>query len=134
MPTLLLLAGCVEGEAEPQTPPADPCVALRAQIDLVHASHPCSADSECELAPGILRPGIETRAARPRYGMEGMERTASPCGTAIHRERRTELDALLDQWRLGGCGPVSSAGSTACETTSHGARATCVEGRCAMTM
>lgn len=134
-----LLTGCSGGEVEPiASPPPDPCVALRAELEAVHTRDPCRADSDCELAPGILPPGVVAGAASDpnagRYGLGGIDRSGSPCGTAIHHEGRAALDAILVRFAAEGCGPVSRDGSTACVSTSHGAHAMCRDGVCALAM
>jgi hypothetical protein len=121
---LLVVAGC--SFAEPAAPP-DPCVALRAQIEEVHGRGRCVDASECELAPGIgdARPAREGEMGVPPEALR-------PCGSAVHRDDRAALDALLERWRDAACGPVSAVGSRACTAWSHGAELSCTEGRCVM--
>lgn len=137
----LYLAGsglaCSGPVAEPVSPPAaDPCVTLRAEIDAIRARHACSADSDCELARGILPPGVTPSSDPPRYGLEGMQGALRgvPCGTAVHREDHTALEEALGRFATHGCGPVSETGSTARMTTSHGAHATCRVSACTLAM
>jgi hypothetical protein len=135
---LLLLSACSGGEpTNVVAPPPDPCVVLRAEIDTVHGRFACRGDTECELAPGILPPGEPHAGAdrgQGRYGLGGHDRSGEPCGTAIHRDGRAALDDVLRRFTAAGCGPVSRDGSTACVTSSHGARATCRAGSCEMGM
>jgi len=128
---------CSGPAAEPVSPPlADPCVALRAEIDAIRARHACSADSDCELARGILPAGVTPSSGPPRYGLEGLQGPLEgvPCGTAIHREDHAALEEALSRFATHGCGPVSETGSTACMTTSHGAHATCRVSACTLAM
>lgn len=133
----VLLGACSGGE--PTTvvaPPPDPCVALRAELAAVHERVACRSDAECELAPGVLPPGVSSATSdgeRGRYEM-GREGLAAPCGTAIHHDSRAALDDVLGRFSAAGCGPVSRDGSTACVTSSHGARAVCHDGSCSMGM
>ncbi len=130
----LACSGPTDGAIQP--PPADPCVALRAEVDAILARHACSADSDCELARGILAAGVTPSTGTPRYGLEGSRgsREGVPCGAAVHRDDHAALEEALTRFATHGCGPVSEPGSTACATTSHGAHATCREGTCTLAM
>ncbi len=115
----LFLAACTE--PAPAPPPPDPCVALRAEYDAVRARGRCASELECVAAPGIGEP--------PAPGAMG-ERSAPPCGSAVHANSLGDLERVVERWRAASCGPVGPAGSTACTQWSHGARRGCLDGRC----
>ncbi len=139
VPRLLALVSlglaCSTPEAAPIVPPPpDPCVALRAEIDAIHTRHACGTDADCVLGRGVLPAGAVPSSRPGRYGLEGPEREAAPCGAAIHHDDLSALDEALSRFASAGCGPVSEAGSTACVPSSHGARATCHQGRCTLAL
>ena len=117
-----------------EPPPPDPCVAARAEIEAARALHACTANTDCELARGVLPPGVTPSEGPRRYGLEGTGPVGVPCGTAIHREDAAALEVALSRFEALSCGPVSEPGSTRCMSTSHGPHPTCLQGRCVLAM